>query len=411
MIKRTIYPQIVKAIQNRPVVLITGARQVGKSTLCKKIIQDYNFNYVSLDDIRERQMALNDPEMFLQIHKWPLIIDEVQYAPKLFEVIESLVNKEKIETGKNYGMFVLTGSQTYNLMEGVSESMAGRASIIKMSPLSKSEINQVVEKPFTINLEENFKRTSVYQINVDELYESIVKGFYPELYDNENLDSNHYYSDYIDTYINKDVSQIINLKDKLKFQNFMEVLASLTGEELVYDSIAKTIGMSVMTIQSWVSVLVAADIIYLLRPYNENSVLKRVVKRPKIYFKDTGLACYLSRLNNKDVLKTSRFNGRFVETYIINEIMKSYLNNGKTPNFFYYRDSDQKEIDLIILDEGKLNLIECKSGVSFKLSDVNSFETLKKKTNYQVDKCCIICNTPKLYSLKKDVLVLPLSAI
>lgn len=194
-------------------------------------------------------------------------------------------------------------------------------------------------------------------------------------------------------------------------QNFMEILASFTGEELVYDRIAKAVGVSILTIQSWISVLIAGDIIHLLQPYNENSIIKRVVKRPKIYFSDTGLACYLARLNHPETLKVSRFNGRFVETYIVNEIMKLYKNNGKRPNFFYYRDNDQKEIDLIILNEGKLHFVECKSGVSFNIGDVSSFETLRNKTNYEIGSWCIVCNTKEIYSIGNGIVVLPISAI
>lgn len=411
MIQRTIYSMIEKSIKSRPITLITGARQVGKSTLCKKLVNDYQFNYVSLDNLRERQSAVSDPEMFLQLHKWPLIIDEVQYAPQLFDVIEAIVNEEKFINGKNYGMFVLTGSQAYKLIEGVSQSMAGRVSIISMKPLSYNEIIGFEEKPFNFSLDDYSNIINKKSIDIDELYGYIVKGMYPELYDNEYLDSETFYSDYVETYINRDVSQIINLVDKLKFQNFMEILASFTGEELVYDTIAKAVGVSIVTIQSWISVLVSGDIIHLLQPYNENSILKRVVKRPKIYFTDTGLACYLARLDNPETLKRSRFNGRFVETYIINEIMKSYLNNNKKANFYYYRDNDQKEIDLLILDGGKLNFIECKTGVSFSKKDVLAFDKIIKKTQYEVGYKCIICNTKNIYTIGDDIYVLPIHMI
>ncbi len=411
MIERTIYSLIKHSIKNRPVTLITGARQVGKSTLCKVLAKNFGFNYVSLDNLRERQSAINDPEMFLELHKFPLIIDEVQYAPQLFDVIEEIVNKEKFEKDENYGMFVLIGSQTYKLIEGVSQSMSGRVSIIEMSPLSKSEIKGIDELPFHVELEKNAQRCSNNQISFDEVYENIVKGFYPELYDNLDIATEQFYSDYVESYIDRDVSQIIKLNDKLKFNNFMEILASLTGEELVYDTLAKAIGVSVLTIQSWISVLVAGNIIHLLQPYNENSILKRVVKRPKIYFSDTGLACYLSRLNNPQTLISSRFNGRFFETYVVNEIIKSYKNNGRKPNFYYYRDNDQKEIDLIILDGGKLSLIECKNGISFKREDFKAFDTLAKKTKYEIESKCVICNTQNIYSLGDDILVLPVSVI
>lgn len=410
MIKRTIKSQIEESIKNKPVTLITGARQVGKSTLCYEIKKEYGFNYVSLDDRRERAQAISDPELFLKMHSWPLIIDEVQYAPALFDVIESIVNKQKLETGKNNGMFILTGSQAYELMKGVTESMAGRVSIIRMSPLSASEIYNKDEPKFEINPISNNKRILKYHIEVNELFKLIVRGMYPELYDNKEISSDSFYSNYVDTYIERDVSQLINIKDKMKFQNFMEILASLTGQELVYDTIAKAIGVKVNTIKSWISVLMAGEIIYLLEPYNELSVVKRIVKRPKIYFNDTGLACYLARLNNDENLKRSAFAGSFFETYVVNEIKKSYRNNGIKENFYYYRDSNQNEIDLIILENGMLHFVECKAGVSYNRSDIKGFKYLKD-SKYQIGLSCIICNTDSIYTIEENVYALPVTAI
>ena len=410
MIKRTIQKQIETSIKTKPVTLITGARQVGKSTLCYGMKKEFGFNYVSLDDRFERAQAINDPELFLKLHPCPLIIDEVQYAPQLFDSIESVVNKKKLETGSNNGMFILTGSQAYELMNGVTESMAGRVSIIKMSTLSASEIFRQEESKFEINPTKNNKRILNYKLSLDELYKLIVRGMYPELYDKPEISSDSFYANYVATYIERDVSQLINVKDKMKFQNFLEILASLTGQELVYDTIAKAIGVKVDTIQSWISVLAAGEIIYLLQPYNELSIVKRIVKRPKLYFYDTGLACYLARLNNEEVLKKSIFAGRFVETYIVNEIKKSYRNNGIRDNFYYYRDNNQNEIDLIILDNGELHFVECKSGVSYSKKDVKAFKQLEK-SEYIKGSSCILCNTETIYSIDEDVYVLPISAI
>ena len=411
MIARTIKESVLKAMKNKPVVLITGARQVGKSTLCSEIKKEYGYEYVSLDNLRERETAIKDPELFLSLHKAPLIIDEVQYAPKLLDVIESIVNKVKFDGGDNKGMYVLTGSQIYSLMENVSESLAGRVSIVEMSPFSLREIKDLEESPFVIDPLTIQKRNLENKININELYEQIVKGFYPEIYDNSELDVETFYSDYVRTYIERDVSQIINLNDKLKFQRFMEVLASLTGEEFVGNNLAKSIGVSLPTIEAWLSVLVAGNIVYLLEPYNENSTLKRVVKRPKLYFLDTGLASYLARLNNPEVLKNSIFSGRFVETYIVNEIIKSYKNNNKKTNFYYYRDADQKEIDLIMLEGGTLHFIECKSGISYSKKDVSAFVTLRNKTKYKVGASGIVCLTDTIYSIDEDVYAIPIGAI
>ncbi len=410
MIERTIKRQIILSIKSKPITLVTGARQVGKSTLCYEIKKEYNYDYVSLDDLRERELAISDPESFLQVHKWPLIIDEIQYAPKLFDVLESIVNKEKLEKGSNYGMYIITGSSTYELTKGVSESLAGRVSIVRMSPLSTREIFGCEERTFNIDPIESMKRANDFKLNVHDLFSLIVRGMYPELHSNRNLNSDSYYSDYVSTYLERDVSQLINLKDKLKFQNFMEILASQTGEELVYDTIAKAVGVKVDTIKSWISVLMAGDIIYLLQPYNELSIMKRIVKRPKIYFSDTGLAAYLSRLNNPEVLQRSLFKGRFVETYIINEIRKSYRNNGLKDTFYYYRDTNQNEIDLVILKGGVLHFVECKSGVEFSKNDVKAFKQLSK-TNYEIGDSCIICNTSTIYKIDDKTYVLPITSI
>ena len=411
MIARTIKNSVLKAIKTKPVVLITGARQVGKSTLCGEIKKEYGYDYVSLDNLRERETAINDPELFLTLHKAPLIIDEVQYAPKLLDVIESIVNKDKFEGGNNKGMYILTGSQIYSLMENVSESLAGRVTIVEMSPFSLREIKGLPEIPFVIDPSINQKRSAENKIDVNELYEQIVRGFYPELYDNDELDVETFYSDYVRTYIERDVSQIINLNDKLKFQRFMEVLASLTGEEFVANNLAKSIGVSLPTIESWLSVLVAGNIVYLLEPYNENSTLKRVVKRPKLYFLDTGLAAYLARLNNAEVLKNSIFSGRFVETFIVNEIIKSFKNNNKKINFYYYRDIDQKEIDLVMLEGGVLHFIECKSGISYSKKDISAFNTIKKITKYKVGNSGVVCSTDIVYTIDENVYAIPLGAI
>ena len=411
MFKRTIQESVNNALKTKPVVLITGARQVGKSTLCSCFVKDYGFNYVSLDNLRERENAINDPELFLTIHKAPLIIDEVQYAPKLFDVIESIVNKVKFEGNDNNGMYILTGSQAYNLIDGVSQSMAGRVAIIEMSPFSLSEIRAAKEDAFTIDPIKCALKSQNKKIGILELFNMIVRGFYPELYDNPELDSDIFYSDYVRTYIERDVSQIINLNDKLKFQRFMEIIASLTGEELIANNIAKVLGVSINTINSWLSILIAGNIVYLLEPYNENSALKRAIKRPKLYFCDTGLAAYLARLNNAQALMNSIFSGRFIETYVINEIIKSHRNNNKKTNFYYYRDIDQKEIDLIMVDGGKLHFIECKSGIAVSKKEISAFSTLAKATNYEVGNCAVICGTDTVYSIDKNVYALPFGAI
>lgn len=409
MIKRHIYDQIVDSIKSKPVTLITGARQVGKSTIAFEF-EKMGYSYVSLDNARERETARKDPDLFLQLHPWPVIIDEVQKAPELFESIEEIVNNEKRKRIDNYGMFILTGSQSYKLMKGVTESLAGRVSIIHMMPLSRNEILGRDEPVFDFDLKNIQKRANDNPLTVIELFDNIVKGFYPELYSNSGLKLQKFYSDYVETYIERDVSDLVNVKDKLLFMHFMELVASLTGEEIVYDNIAKILGVDKKTVMSWLSILIAGNIVYLLEPYNEMSIAKRIVRRPKLYFTDTGLACYLARLTSGEILQNSNFSGRFVETYIINELRKSYVNNGIEPHFYYYRDNNMNEIDLVIIQDGKLHRVECKSGIKFNNSAVKGFKQLDK-TNYQIGTKAIICNTDKIYPLDDDVYVLPLSGI
>ena len=410
MIPRTVLALIEESIRFKPVTLVTGARQVGKTTICWLIAEKHGFGYVSLATGSERSTAVRDPEMFLRLHPAPVIIDEIQYAPGLFEAIQGIVDARKLETGQNAGMYILAGSQIHRLMEGVTQSMAGRVGIIEMSPLSMSEVLGREEKPFVVDFESNIRRAMEHVLSVDDVYGMIVRGMYPELHDQSGLKASKFYSDYVDTYIERDVSELIALKDKLKFRQFMEYLASVTGQELVYDSIAGAIGVSIHTIRSWLGVLAAGGIVRLLQPYFERSNVKRIVKRPKIYFCDTGLACYLAKVFDAQTLRVGYLGGHMVETFVINEIMKSYSNNTEEAGFYYYRDSQKHEIDLLILRDGRLSLIECKAGMTYDSTDVKAFSRLEK-SDYEVGPSCIICLTDRAYPLKPGVYALPISSI
>ncbi len=411
MITRTIYKEIVKTIKNKAVTVISGARQVGKTTLCTMIEKELGFGYVSLADPLVQRSAVEDPSEFLSLHPAPYIIDEIQKAPELFSYLEGVVDANARE-GKKRGLYVLAGSQSYILMKGVSESMSGRIGLISMEPLSMSEINGVIEKPFQIDIAGINERCKNYMIETPKLYDFLVRGFYPELYDNDSLEPSLFYADYVATYLERDVSDFIQLKDKQKFVDLMTVLASLTGQELIYDNLAKDIGVSKLTIQSWISVLLAGNIVHLLQPYYEGSLTKRVVKRPKIYFSDTGLACYLAKVNSPLTLQNSYLKGAMVETYIINEIIKSYKNNRKDgeASFYYYRTFDKDEIDLVILYDGKISLMECKSGEKYGKEDAGKFKKFVK-TKFILDKNAIVCTTHTLYSLGDNCFVLPVTAI
>lgn len=409
MIERTIYAQLKNSVANYPVTLITGARQVGKTTLCLKLAEELGFEYVTLRDLFLRSIAIDDPEMFLLVQKRPLIIDEVQYAPGLFEYIESVVDRKK-RTGDVNGMYVLTGSQAYELMKKVADSLAGRISIIRMSPLSYNEVICRKEIPFKINILENIDRCRSINLSIKEFYRRIIRGMYPKPEVNQDLETSKFYSDYVSTYIERDVSDIINVVNKQKFELFMQVLASYTGQELVYSKIASAIGIDEKTVKSWVSVLMAGDVIHLLESYNDRSIMKRVLKRPKMYFWDTGLACYLAKILDVESLRLSYLNGPMVETYIVNEIVKSYRNNGKEIPFYYYRDNNGKEVDLVMISNGEISLVECKAGSNFGKNDVRSLVS-GIPSRYPITGRCIICPAAEPRVVCKGIYAIPLTAI
>ncbi len=406
MIHRTLKTQILSSIEHWPVTIITGARQVGKSTLCCEIAKEKGYSYVSLDNPIERMEAKRDPMMFLKMHPSPVIIDEIQYVPEAFEYIEYLVNKKKTEEGSNHGMYILTGSQSYRLMEGVTQSLAGRVNILTLSPLSMREIRGEPDVPFTINSD----KTRMYNLEPNELYEKIVRGFFPELHSDVQKDTEDYYRNYVDSYMNKDVSQLLNVKDKLAFTEFLSIIASFTGEELVYEKIAKIVRVNAKTVKSWVSVLEAGHLIRLMKPYYDTSIVNRIVNHPKIYFNDTGLACFLMGIHDAEVLSKSIYKGRLFETYVVNEIMKSYDNNSKTCDFSYFRDNNGNEIDLLMFRDDMVTMIECKSGVEFTKADVSSFKQLKAGSR-KIAGGCILCNTDTLYGIGEDVVVLSVTII
>ncbi len=405
MIPRTILSAIERSIRSKPVTLITGSRQVGKTTVCSQLVREHGYNYVSLADIAERVSAREDPAMFLRTHPTPLIIDEVQYAPALFDHIESVIDKVAFETGRNEGMYVLTGSQLFNLMEGVTQSMAGRVGIIRMLPLSLNEIHGRDEPPFEVDFERNIIRSRTSTMDIRAVYETVIRGCYPELYAKPNIVTSEFYSDYVTTYIERDVSQILRVTDQGMFLRFMRVMASLTGQELVYDTVAKAIGADMKTVRAWTSVLESCGIIHLLQPYS-GSTVRSVSKRPKLYFWDTGLACHLAKVTDVGMLTSGYLLGSMVETLIVNEIMKSYSNNRAEAGFNYYRDSNGNEVDLVISKGGTLTLVECKSGMTYDKGDVKAFSKLSN-----VGPSCLMCLTDKPYPIMDGVYALPITSI
>ena len=329
-IKRSIENQLSKISESFPVIMVTGSRQVGKTTLLNNIKEEKKLNYVSLDDLSVRALAIEDPQLFLDKYKLPLIIDEFQYAPNLLSYIKIIVDQKRQEHLKDQkvkatGLYYLTGSQVFHTMKDVSESLVGRAGILELYALSNREIEKKQDEIFLPEYQKLKEREKVDRIEIDKLYNKILKGNYPELYSNDRIDPKDFFSTYIKTYIERDIRELINVKDETKFLRFVESVAVRTGQELNVSDISNSIQINNNTAQNWLSILVNTGLVYLLQPYSNNTV-SRIVKRPKIYFMDTGLACFLEGYMDSITLEKSAFNGAILETYVITEIIKSFAN-------------------------------------------------------------------------------------
>ncbi len=417
-IERTIKKSIKEMEKSFPVLMITGPRQVGKTTLLKMIREESNneVNYVSLDELSTRTLAIEDPELFLRTYKTPLIIDEFQYAPQLLSYIKIIVDNKRFESLKdnkvnNNGLFYLTGSQAFQTMKNVSESLAGRIGILDLYGLTTREIESKEENYFIPNREilENKKPTN--KLNTLELYEKIIKGSYPELYRNENMDRNKYFETYITTYIERDIRQLINVQDEVKFLKFISNIAARTGQELNMSDICSEIGITNMTGDSWLSILTNTGLVYLLQPYSNNNIA-RIVKRPKIYFMDTGLACYLVGYLDAITLEKSAYSGAIFETYVISEIIKSYINSGMDARkyLYYYRDNNGKEIDLLIIFNNIVYPIEIKKSANPGTEAINNF-SIVDKFGMEVGNGGVICMKENLFPIDKNNNYIPIELI
>lgn len=400
-IKRTSEDVIQKLSKQFKVVLVTGARQVGKSTLLKHC--DENRNYVSLDDLSERELAINEPKLFLETHKAPLIIDEIQYAPELLSYIKLIVDKSDKK-----GQYWLTGSQQFHLMKNVSESLAGRVGILDLMGLSLAELSQIPNnKPFFPDLEYIEKRRENHKnYSTSNIFKIIYNGSFPALNNQDEFqDRNAFYSAYIRTYIERDIKDLSSISNEMKFLNFIRVVAARTGQVLKYSELANAVDISEPTAKTWLSVLVSSNLVYLLEPYYRN-ITKRMTKMPKIYFLDTGLCSYLTGWSNPEVIEKGAMNGAFFETFVVSEILKSYRHNGERPLIYWYRDTQQKEIDLLIERDGKLHPIEIKLTSNPNKSMLKHFNVLDNQ-GYGG----LICMRESDIPLTEDVSAIPISYI
>ncbi len=416
-IRRTIEEKLTKMIDNYQVIMITGPRQVGKSTLLSFISKNINkkINKVTLDDIILRTQAQEDPELFLRTHETPIIIDEFQRAPELLSYIKMIVDndnekitfgeKEKIET-----LYFLTGSQIFETMEEISESLAGRVGILDLYGLSEREIEEKKDSLFIPDINEIRKRERTLYKSTIGLYEKIYRGSYPELYVTEKS-VEQYYSDYLRTFIEKDIRKSINIKDENKFFKFVSSLAARTGQEFIASKIASEVGIDDKTANSWLSILKNTGIIFLLQPYMNNSVA-RAIKRKKIYFTDTGLASYLAGYVDHITLEKSAYSGQIFETYVVTEIIKSFTNHGKDAkkHLYYYRDNNKKEIDLLINYNNIIYPIEIKKSTNPSKDAIKNFNVVN---NFETKKGCgiVLCMSKDIVAYDSDNYKVPIEYI
>ena len=415
-IKRHIEPIVERRARNSKAILLTGPRQVGKSTLFQHLFKDAN--QVTFDDDLLLAQATDDPGLFLLNNPCPLMIDEVQKCPSIF-------NRVKIELDKTdeKANFFFTGSQKLQLMEQASESLSGRVSIVELEGLSLREIHDVdFNRHFVPSAEYLAEREKARKPYERDIWKIIHRGSYPELYANEDKEWIDFYQSYVKTYLERDVNRVIKVTNHLTFVKFMTAVAARTGQIVNYSAIASEVGVSEPTIKEWLSILERSGLIYILKPYTP-SVLSRAIKTPKLYFRDTGLACYLTRWLTPETLKNGAMAGAMFETFVINEILKSYSNEGLEYDFnvFYYNGKDKKkrrenggevevdgEIDLIILENGILYPIEIKMSANPKADMTSEFDVLDKVKEYQRGMGAIVCLYDRKLFLRENLVALPI---
>ena len=387
-----------------PVLMICGPRQVGKTTLLKELAGKWTrqTSYVTLDYPQVRALAREDPELFLQQYSAPVIIDEIQYAPELLPYI-----KIRVDENPEKGQYFLTGSQMFHMMKHVSESLAGRVGIMTLYSLSQAELEGRKNKAF---LPSEIKMPGNNPA-VSEIFQRIYQGSMPAVMANKGMPVEEYYGSYMQTYLERDIRNLVKIRDESRFLKFIACAAARTGQEMVLADISRDAEIDGKTAENWLSLLQSSGLIYLLPPYFNNTI-KRIVKRPKLYFMDTGLACYLSLWNNPRALELSAMAGAMFETYVISEIIKSYANAGMdTRNrLCYYRDNNNKEIDLIILENGKAYPVEIKKSANPGKSAIKHFGVLKDM-GLDAGEGAVVCMAPMILPIDGKNRYIPIGCI
>lgn len=405
MYSRTLEKTIHQISESFPVLLVTGPRQVGKTTLLELCGGDYATSgrrYVSLDDLEARSLAQLDPALFLQTWPPPLIIDEIQYAPQLFSAIKVIVDRQK-----RNGMFWLTGSQKFPLMRGITESLAGRVAIVDLLGLSQHELagRSASSLPFVPTAGWIAGSRETAPVALMDLYRTIWLGSYPRVHEHGPAVRDLFYRSYIQTYIQRDVQDVLKVSDQMAFHRFLVAAAARTGQLLNYASLARDTGVDNKTAKAWLSVLEASGLVFLLPPYYSN-LTKRLVKTPKLYFLDTGLAAYLTRWPDTASLEAGSLSGAILETWVVSEIIKSYWHNGLECNLYFYRDTDQREIDLLIESGDMLYPVEIKKTASPSRSAHTGFCVLEK-LGRAIGPGAVVCLVERDIPLSSSVTAIP----
>ncbi|GHU43793.1 ATPase [Clostridia bacterium] len=405
-VKRDIDPLILEVARSYSAVIITGPRQVGKTTTLRSLLGEGR-RFVSLDNKENRHLAKTDPELFLSLNPAPVIIDEVQYAPELFPYI-----KMEIDNGAPAGSFLMTGSQMYQLMKLAGESLAGRVAILRMSGFSQHEIHGNGKcLPFTVNLDALQKRiTYGNPTDIFGQFERIWNGSLPAYISKKHVNRDVFYNSYIDSYIDRDIKDMVHLKDDFLFRDFVRAAACRTGQMLNIHTLADDVGVSDETAKIWLGYMEKSGVIFYLRPFSNNLLHRTIKKTPKLYFFDTGLVAHLTKYSSPEILMNGAINGAILENYVVSEIIKTYTNNGLEYYTHYYRDIDSKEVDMILESNGELHPLEIKKTASPRAELTNAFKVLDK-ASIPRGTGAIICTKKELSAMDKSTMIVPIWTI
>jgi len=404
MLNRTLAQTIHHISQNFPVLMVTGPRQVGKTTLLA-MCSEGKRAYVTLDDMDMRQLAQQDPALFLQTWPAPVTIDEVQYAPQLFSAIKMAVDKDP-----SNGQFWLTGSQKFQLMQGLTESLAGRVAIVDLLGLSQAESQgrAQLSQPFLPTSDWIAQARAIAKPqSLQSFYAQIWLGAYPRLQTQGAQSRDVFYRSYVQTYVQRDVRELLKVSDPLSFHRFLRVVAARTGQLLNYTHLANEVDIDSKTAKAWLSVLEASGLVYLLQPYHRN-LTKRMIKSPKLYFLDTGLAAYLTKWSSPESLEAGSMSGAILETWAVAEILKSYWHNGKEAPLYFYRDTDQKEIDLLIESDDVIYPIEIKKTAT-PSTQANQAFSAAANLGKTVGHGAVLCLTQRDVPMSASVTAIPMA--